>query len=222
MHSFEEDQILYEDNHLIAVNKRAGQLVQGDKTGDACLAEQIKSYLKIKYDKPGNVFCGVIHRLDRPTSGVVLFAKTSKALERMNAQFRDKLPQKTYIALVEGQLKIAQRLINDLKKNEQKNKSYVVESGKGKQAILNFTPITLFDSYTLIDIALETGRHHQIRCQLAHIGHALRGDLKYGAKRSNEDGSICLHAKHLSFMHPISKVEVKIEAPAPRTKFWIH
>ena len=221
MNSFEEDQILYEDNHLIAVNKRAGQLVQGDKTGDACLAEQIKAFLKLKYNKPGNVFCGVIHRLDRPTSGVVLFAKTSKALERMNAQFRDKQPKKTYVGLVQGEIKEARRLINDLKKNEQKNKSFVVEPGKGKQAILHFTPIKKYDSFTLIEITLETGRHHQIRCQLAHIDHALRGDLKYGAKRSNEDGSICLHAKHLSFRHPISQETLKIEAPIPKTKSWI-
>ena len=170
MNSFSPDQILFEDNHLIAINKRAGQLVQGDKTGDACLADEIKAFLKVKYNKPGNVFCGVIHRLDRPTSGVVIFAKTSKALERMNAQFREKLTDKSYIALVHGKLPNRDSLVHELRKNEQKNKSFVVDSGKGKEARLSYNPIKIFDSYTLIEVNLETGRHHQIRCQLAHIG----------------------------------------------------
>lgn len=221
MISFSSDQILFEDNHLIAINKRAGQLVQGDKTGDACLADEIKGFLKVKYNKPGNVFCGVIHRLDRPTSGVVIFAKTSKALERMNAQFREKLTDKSYIALVHGKLSKKDTLVHELRKNEQKNKSFVVESGKGKEARLSYNPIKVFDSYTLIEVNLETGRHHQIRCQMAHIGHPLRGDLKYGAKRSNEDGSICLHSAKLVFTHPITKESMCIEAELPKSSAWI-
>jgi 23S rRNA pseudouridine1911/1915/1917 synthase len=221
MNSFSPDQILFEDNHLIAINKRAGQLVQGDKTGDACLADEIKGFLKIKYNKPGNVFCGVIHRLDRPTSGVVIFAKTSKALERMNAQFREKLTDKSYVALVHGKLSNKESLVHELRKNEQKNKSFVVDPGKGKEARLSYNPIKIFDSYTLIEVNLETGRHHQIRCQLAHIGHPLRGDLKYGAKRSNEDGSICLHSAKLLFTHPITKESICIEAELPKSSAWI-
>ena len=221
MNSFSPDQILFEDNHLIAINKRAGQLVQGDKTGDACLADEIKAFLKVKYNKPGNVFCGVIHRLDRPTSGVVIFAKTSKALERMNAQFREKLTDKSYVALVHGKLPNRDSLVHELRKNEQKNKSFVVDFGKGKEARLSYNPIKVFDSYTLIEVNLETGRHHQIRCQLAHIGHPLRGDLKYGAKRSNEDGSICLHSAKLLFTHPITKESMCIAAEFPKTSAWI-
>jgi 23S rRNA pseudouridine1911/1915/1917 synthase len=221
MNSFSPDQILFEDNHLIAINKRAGQLVQGDKTGDACLADEIKAFLKVKYNKPGNVFCGVIHRLDRPTSGVVIFAKTSKALERMNAQFREKLTDKSYVALVHGKLPNRDSLVHELRKNEQKNKSFVVDPGKGKEARLSYNPIKIFDSYTLIEVNLETGRHHQIRCQLAHIGHPLRGDLKYGAKRSNEDGSICLHSAKLLFTHPITKESICIEAELPKSSAWI-
>lgn len=221
MNPFSPDQILFEDNHLIAINKRAGQLVQGDKTGDACLADEIKAFLKVKYNKPGNVFCGVIHRLDRPTSGVVIFAKTSKALERMNAQFREKLTDKSYVALVHGKLSNKESLVHELRKNEQKNKSFVVDPGKGKEARLSYNPIKIFDSYTLIEVNLETGRHHQIRCQLAHIGHPLRGDLKYGAKRSNEDGSICLHSAKLLFTHPITKESICIEAELPKSSAWI-
>ncbi len=221
MNSFSPEQIVFEDNHLIGINKRAGQLVQGDKTGDASLADEIKAFLKVKYKKPGNVFCGIIHRLDRPTSGIVLFAKTSKALERMNAQFREKKTDKSYIALVHGTVSKEQNLKHDLKKNESKNKSFVVEPGKGKEAKLSFKPIKQFDSYTLIEVNLETGRHHQIRCQLGYIGHPLRGDLKYGAKRSNEDGSISLHAAKLEFNHPITKEKITLEAPIPNTKSWI-
>jgi len=221
MNPFSPEQILFEDNHLIAINKRAGQLVQGDKTGDACLADEIKAFLKVKYNKPGNVFCGVIHRLDRPTSGVVIFAKTSKALERMNAQFREKLTDKSYVALVHGKLSNKESLVHELRKNEQKNKSFVVDPGKGKEARLSYNPIKIFDSYTLIEVNLETGRHHQIRCQLAHIGHPLRGDLKYGAKRSNEDGSICLHSAKLLFTHPITKESMCIAAELPKTIAWI-
>lgn len=221
MNPFSPEQILFEDNHLIAINKRAGQLVQGDKTGDACLADEIKAFLKVKYNKPGNVFCGVIHRLDRPTSGVVIFAKTSKALERMNAQFREKLTDKSYVALVHGKLSNKESLVHELRKNEQKNKSFVVDPGKGKEARLSYNPIKIFDSYTLIEVNLETGRHHQIRCQLAHIGHPLRGDLKYGAKRSNEDGSICLHSAKLLFTHPITKESMCIAAELPKTRAWI-
>ena len=221
MIAFDPCQVMFEDNHLIVVNKRAGQLVQGDKTGDRCLAEDIKAFLKDKYQKPGNVFCGVIHRLDRPTSGLVVFAKTSKALERMNLQFKQRDPQKTYIALVEGELKGEGSLNHQLQKNEAQNKSYVVNAPKGKNALLNYRVQKNFTHYTQVEVSLETGRHHQIRCQMAHIGHPLKGDVKYGAKRANPNLAICLHSADLQFMHPVSQVPLSFKAPLPEDGNWI-
>ncbi|MFN4910564.1 MAG: RluA family pseudouridine synthase [Flavobacteriales bacterium] len=212
--------ILFEDNHLLAINKLASEIVQGDKTGDPTLPDAIKAYLKERDHKPGNVFCGVIHRLDRPTSGLVLFAKTSKALERMNTHFREKEIEKTYLALVEGTLEGKGTLVNHLRKNEKQNKSYVVDQSMGKEARLRYEVIQAFNHYSLVRITLETGRHHQIRCQFAHLGFPIKGDLKYGAKRSNKDGSIGLHASTLSFNHPTTKERIWIEAP-PISSDWI-
>ena len=212
--------ILFEDNHLLAINKLASEIVQGDKTGDPTLPDAIKAYLKERDHKPGNVFCGVIHRLDRPTSGLVLFAKTSKALERMNTQFREKEIEKTYLALVEGSLEGKGTLVNHLRKNEKQNKSYVVDQSMGKEARLRYEVIQAFNHYSLVRITLETGRHHQIRYQFAHLGFPIKGDLKYGAKRSNKDGSIGLHASTLSFNHPTTKERIWIEAP-PISSDWI-
>ncbi len=212
--------ILFEDNHLLAINKLASEIVQGDKTGDPTLPDAIKAYIKERDHKPGNVFCGVIHRLDRPTSGLVLFAKTSKALERMNTQFREKEIEKTYLALVEGTLEGKGTLVNHLRKNEKQNKSYVVDQSMGKEARLRYEVIQAFNHYSLVRITLETGRHHQIRCQFAHLGFPIKGDLKYGAKRSNKDGSIGLHASTLSFNHPTTKERIWIEAP-PISSDWI-
>lgn len=218
-------EILYEDNHAIVVNKKASDLVQGDKTGDEPLPERIKAYLKEKYNKPGNVFCGVVHRLDRPTSGALVFARTSKALERLNQQFREKETGKVYWAVVEQiPPKQSEHLINWLAKNEQQNKSYVVKEGanNAKKAILTYNHIASSDKYHLLEIELETGRHHQIRCQLANIGCTIKGDLKYGAKRSNPDGSIHLHARNLSFIHPTTKEEITVTAPVPKDNLWKH
>lgn len=215
--------ILFEDNHLIILNKKAGDITQGDKTGDTPLPDKVKQYLKIKYNKPGNVFCGVVHRLDRPTSGVVLFARTSKALERMNEQFREKETNKTYWAIVENKPKESSgTLIHFLKKNQEQNKSYAVTEGTkdAKKAILHYELIASSDNYHLLEIKLETGRHHQIRCQLAQIGCIIKGDLKYGAKRANKDASISLHARKLSFSHPISKELLQITAPVPKDTIW--
>ena len=215
--------ILYEDNHLIAVNKQPSEIVQGDRTGDTTMPDTIKTYLKEKYNKPGNVFCGVIHRLDRPTSGVILFARTSKGLERMNKQFRDKLTSKTYWAILENKpAQMEGKLINFLKKNEKQNKSYVVSKDtKGaKEAILNYRILSSSERYHLVQVELETGRHHQIRTQLSDIGCCIKGDLKYGAKRSNQDGSICLHSRVLGFNHPVTKEPISLTAPLPENKFW--
>ena len=218
-------QILFEDNHIIVVNKRASEIVQGDKTGDRTLPDEIKDYLKEKYNKPGNVFCGVVHRLDRPTSGAVIFARTSKALERLNAQFRDKETNKVYWALVEklpsptsGELK------HFLKKNEGQNKSYPVNSSVAgaKEARLRYQLLQSSERYHLLEIELETGRHHQIRAQLAAIGCCIKGDVKYGAKRANKDGSICLHARTIQFSHPTTKEEIAISAPLPNSDVWPH
>lgn len=219
----EEVEVLYEDNHLVAVNKRSGDITQGDKTGDEPLPEKVKRWLKVKYDKPGNVFCGVIHRLDRPTSGIVVLAKTSKGLARMNALFQKKEIQKTYWAIVEVAPSVEQgTLVNFLKKNEKRNKSGVVkENTEGaKRAELDYKVILKSDRYTLLEVDPKTGRHHQIRTQLAHIGCIIKGDLKYGAKRSNKDGSISLHARAISFIHPIKKEQVNITAPVPNDKLW--
>lgn len=216
--------VLYEDNHIIAVNKTCNEIVQGDKTGDTPLSEIVKAYIKDKYNKPGEVFLGVTHRLDRPTSGVVLFARTSKALTRLNEMFKshEKI-KKTYWAIVQNAPKQPQaRLENWLVRNEKQNKSYVAKPGTkdAKLAVLTYSTIATSDNYTLLEIQLQTGRHHQIRCQLAAIGCPIKGDLKYGAKRSNPDGGISLHARKIAFIHPVSKQEICITAPVPNDKLW--
>lgn len=216
--------VLYEDNHIIAVNKTCNEIVQGDKTGDVPLSETVKAYIKEKYNKPGEVFLGVTHRLDRPTSGVVLFARTSKALARLNAMFQShEQIRKTYWAIVQGKPKMAEaRLENYLIRNEKQNKSYIAKQGvkDAKLAILTYKTLTVGDHYSLLEINLETGRHHQIRCQLAAIGCPVKGDLKYGAKRSNPDGGICLHARQIAFEHPVSHDEIVITAPIPEDSIW--
>jgi len=216
--------ILFEDNHVIVVNKKASEIVQGDKTGDETMPDKIKSYLKEKYQKPGNVFCGVVHRLDRPTSGAVVFARTSKALERLNAQFRDKETNKVYWAIAESKPEQESgTLIHYLKKNEKQNKSYATndEVPGSKKAILHYKLIGSSDKYFLLEIELETGRHHQIRVQLSTIGCRIKGDVKYGAKRPNPDGSISLHARTLEFFHPTSKEVLKFTAPVPNDPLWL-
>lgn len=216
--------VLYEDNHIIAVNKTCNEIVQGDKTGDTPLSETVKAYIKVKYNKPGEVFLGVTHRLDRPTSGVVLFARTSKALARLNEMFKShEQIKKTYWAIVQGAPKQPEaRLENWLVKNESQNKSYIVKphTKDAKQAILNYKTLVRGENYTLLEVDLETGRHHQIRCQLAAIGCPIKGDLKYGAKRSNPDGGICLHARQIAFIHPVSKEPICITAPTPEDSLW--
>lgn len=217
-------EVLYEDNHIIAVNKTCKEIVQGDKTGDVPLSEIVKAYIKDKYNKPGEVFLGVTHRLDRPTSGVVLFARTSKALSRLNAMFQShEQIRKTYWAIVQGAPKLPEaRLENYLIRNEAQNKSYIAKPGAkdAKQAILTYKTLTVGEHYSLLEINLETGRHHQIRCQLAAIGCPIKGDLKYGAKRSNPDGGICLHARQIAFEHPVSHEQIMITAPTPDDNLW--
>lgn len=216
-------EVLHEDNHTIVINKRSGDIVQGDKTGDEPVSERIKRYLKEKYKKPGNVFCGVVHRLDRPTTGALLFARTSKALSRLNDQFRTKDVEKIYWAVVENMPpKESDTLVHYLQRNEKQNKSYahLKEVPNSKKAILHYTLIAKSDNYFLLEIKLETGRHHQIRSQLSSIGCCIKGDLKYGAKRSNKDGSIHLHARRLSFDHPTTKERIVVEAPVPADKLW--
>ncbi|MBO7458897.1 MAG: RluA family pseudouridine synthase [Paludibacteraceae bacterium] len=216
--------VLYEDNHIIAVNKTCNEIVQGDKTGDTPLSETVKAYIKEKYNKPGEVFLGVTHRLDRPTSGVVLFARTSKALTRLNEMFKShEQIKKTYWAIVQGAPKVPEaRLENWLIRNEQQNKSHIARpnANNAKTAILNYKTLVRGENYTLLEIDLETGRHHQIRCQLAAIGCPVKGDLKYGAKRSNPDGGISLHARKIEFIHPVSKQEICITAPVPNDSLW--
>ena len=216
--------VLYEDNHIIAVNKTCNEIVQGDKTGDTPLSETVKAYIKAKYNKPGEVFLGVTHRLDRPTSGVVLFARTSKALARLNAMFQShEQIHKTYWAIVQGAPKQPEaRLENWLTRNEQLNKSFIAKPGakEAKQAILTYKTMVKGEHYTLLEVNLQTGRHHQIRCQLAALGCPIKGDLKYGAKRSNPDGGICLHARQIAFIHPVSKQEICITAPVPEDSLW--
>ena len=216
--------VLYEDNHIIAVNKTCSEIVQGDKTGDVPLSETVKAYIKDKYNKPGDVFLGVTHRLDRPTSGVVLFARTSKALARLNAMFQShEQIRKTYWAIVQGKPKLPEaRLENYLIRNEKQNKSYIAKQGAkdAKLAILTYKTLTVGEHYSLLEINLETGRHHQIRCQLAAIGCPVKGDLKYGAKRSNPDGGICLHARQIEFEHPVSHEQINIIAPTPEDSLW--
>lgn len=216
-------EVIYEDNHLIAVNKSGSEIVQGDKTGDTPLSDQLKVWLKEKYCKPGNVFVGVAHRLDRPVSGVVLFAKTSKALSRLNEMFRTGAVKKTYWAIVkhcppaeEGEL------VHWLVRNEKQNKSYAYDTERpgAKQAVLHYKLIAHSDNYYLLEIDLKTGRHHQIRCQLAKMGCPIKGDLKYGFDRSNKDGGISLHARSAAFIHPVSQQSVHIEAPVPDDNLW--
>lgn len=213
--------ILFEDNHLIVVNKNPGELTQGDITGDETLGDKIKAYLKKKYNKPGNVYLGTIHRIDRPTTGVIIYAKTSKALSRMNEKFRNNEISKTYWAIVKNKLpKQSDILENYLSKNNKKNKSFVTKGKDGKYSKLNYNIIKSLDNYYQYEIKPETGRHHQIRVQLSNIGSPIKGDLKYGAKRSNKDGSICLHAREIIFKHPVTKEELKITAPTPQNKIW--
>ncbi len=216
-------QIIYEDNHLIAINKRPGDIVQGDKTGDLPLSEIVKLYIKKKYDKPGNVYLGVAHRLDRPTSGIVVFAKTSKALPRLNKLFAEKEAQKTYWAIVKNTpKKEGDTLVHWLKRNAKQNKSYAYykEVPESKKAILDYRLIKKLDNYFLLEIDLKTGRHHQIRAQLTAIGLPIKGDLKYGFDRSNKDGSIHLHARALSFIHPVKKELLQLTAPTPNDSVW--
>ena len=215
--------VLYEDNHLIIVNKRAGDIVQGDKTGDTPLSDIVKHYIKEKYNKPGNVFLGTVHRLDRPTSGVIIYARTSKALERLNKMLREKTIQKTYWAVVKGVVpKTKDTLINFLKKNPKNNKSTAFnrDTPGSKKSILHYSVVKKLDHYTLLEIDLETGRHHQIRCQLSHIGLFIKGDLKYNAPRSNKDGSIHLHARTIAFHHPVTKIPIRVTAPTPNDSIW--
>lgn len=214
-------EVLYEDNHIIAINKKSGDIVQGDKTGDAPLSDFVKAYIKKKYNKPGEVFLGTIHRMDRPTSGVVLYARTSKALTRMNEQFREKQVQKTYWAVVDNApANDSGTLENYLLKNQKQNKSYVTKGSDGKHAILDFKMLKKLDNFFHLEIKPKTGRHHQIRVQLAHIGCIIKGDLKYGAKRSNKDASIHLLAQKLEFIHPVKKESITIVAPAPKDSIW--
>lgn len=215
--------VLYEDNHLIIVNKNSSEIVQGDKTGDKPLVDVVKDYIKEKYHKPGNVFLGVVHRLDRPVSGLVVFARTSKALTRLNEMFRTKEVHKTYWAIVGNRPSAPEgELIHWLVRNEKQNKSYAYdkEVQGSKKAILDYRLIGQSDRYFLLEINLKTGRHHQIRCQLAKMGCPIKGDLKYGAPRSNPDGSICLHARRITFIHPVSKKEIDVEAPLPDSRLW--
>ncbi|MBQ6203591.1 MAG: RNA pseudouridine synthase [Prevotella sp.] len=224
-------QVVYEDNHIIIVNKESGEIVQGDKTGDIPLSEDVKAYIKEKYAKPGEVFLGVVHRLDRPVSGLVVFARTSKALARMNDMFRNNEVHKTYWAIVEergerkeerGERNEEGTLIHWIVRNEKQNKSYAYDRERphSKKAVLNYKVIGATERYTLIEVNLLTGRHHQIRCQLAAIGCPIKGDLKYGAKRSNGDGSISLLARRVEFIHPVSKKNICVEAPLPDDNLW--
>ncbi|MBQ4056898.1 MAG: RNA pseudouridine synthase [Bacteroidaceae bacterium] len=215
--------VVYEDNHLIVVNKTASEIVQGDKTGDTPLSETVKQYIKEKYNKPGNVFLGVTHRLDRPVSGLVVFAKTSKALARLNDMFRLGEVKKTYWAIVKERPKeLEGKLVHWLVRNEKQNKSYAYDKEKAnsKKAILRYKLIGHSQNYHLLEVDLQTGRHHQIRCQLAKMGCPIKGDLKYGSSRSNPDGSICLHARRVTFIHPVSKELIDLTAPLPSGNLW--
>ena len=216
-------QVIYEDNHIIIVNKESGEIVQGDKTGDQPLSETVKQYIKTTHNKPGNVFLGVVHRLDRPVSGVVVFAKTSKALARLNDMFREGQVHKTYWAIVQGKPgSEADTLTGWITRNEKQNKSYIHprEVRGSKQAVLKYRLLACTDRYSLLEVQLLTGRHHQIRCQLSAMGCPIKGDLKYGAKRSNPDGSISLHARRVEFIHPVSKLPIVAEAAIPNDNLW--
>ena len=215
--------VVYEDNHIIVVNKTSYEIVQGDKTGDTPLSEMVKQYLKEKYNKPGNVFIGVTHRLDRPVSGLVVFAKTSKALPRLNEMFRNGEVKKTYWAIVKECPKETEgELVHYLVRNEKQNKSYAYdkEVKNSKKAVLHYKFIGHSQNYYLLEVDLKTGRHHQIRCQLAKMGCPIKGDLKYGFPRSNPDGSICLHARTVQFVHPVSKEMIQLTAPVPEGNLW--
>ena len=216
-------QVVYEDNHIIIVSKRSGEIVQGDKTGDRTLADDVKQYIKEKYAKPGNVFLGVVHRLDRPVWGLVVFAKTSKALSRLNDMFRTGDVHKTYWAITQNCPAEPEATLTDwIRRNEKQNKSYAYdrEVPNSKKAMLHYKVIGRSDNYTLVEVNLMTGRHHQIRCQLANIGCPIKGDLKYGARRSNSDGSISLLARRIEFVHPVSKEHITVEAQLPDDKLW--
>ena len=216
-------QVLHEDNHVIIVNKRVGDIVQGDKTGDKPLSEVVKSYIKEKYNKPGNVYLGVVHRLDRPTSGIVLFSKTSKALPRLNKLFQQKDAKKTYWAVVKNRpTKDKDVLVHYLKRNPKQNKSFAHknEVPDSKKAILEYRILKELNNYFLLEIDLQTGRHHQIRSQLSAIGCPIKGDLKYGFDRSNKDAGIHLHARKLEFIHPVKKEPVKVIADVPDEPLW--
>lgn len=215
--------VVYEDNHIIIVNKASSEIVQGDKTGDKPLADIVKDYLKDKYQKPGNVFVGVTHRLDRPVSGLVIFAKTSKALSRLNEMFKNSEVKKTYWAIVKNAPRETEaELTHFLVRNEKQNKSYAYdkEVPNSKKAILNYRLIGKSQNYYLLEVDLKTGRHHQIRCQLAKMGCPIKGDLKYGFSRSNPDGSISLHARYVRFIHPVSKELIEVSAPVPNDSLW--
>lgn len=215
--------VVYEDNHIVVVNKTSSEIVQGDKTGDTPLSEMVKQYLKEKYNKPGNVFIGVTHRLDRPVSGLVVFAKTSKALPRLNEMFRNGEVKKTYWAIVKECPKETEgELVHYLVRNEKQNKSYAYdkEVKNSKKAVLHYKLIGHSQNYYLLEVDLKTGRHHQIRCQLAKMGCPIKGDLKYGSPRSTPDGSICLHARTVQFVHPVSKEMIRLTAPVPEGNLW--
>ena len=215
-------EILFEDNHLLIINKKCGELCQSDKTNDETILDKAKNYLKIKYKKKGKVFLGLNHRIDRPTSGIVILSKTSKSLTRMNERFKKKKVSKVYWAIVNLFNKKNGEIVNFLKKNKQQNKSYIVNSEiKGsKHAMLRYTKLLDLNKYSLLEIKLLTGRHHQIRAQLSNIGFPVKGDLKYGFPRSNEDKGIHLHAREVEFIHPTTKKNIKIEAPTPKEKIW--
>ncbi len=218
-----EKRIIFEDNHLLVVNKQAGELVQADKTDDITLADLCKDYIKKKYNKPSNVYLGIPHRLDRPVSGIVIYTKTSKALSRMSEVFRSRLIEKRYWAIVDKRpAEPRGSLEQSLQKNEKQNKSYVVSDYKSgaKHAVLHYKQLQSSDKYWLLEVVLETGRHHQIRVQLSHMGSIIKGDLKYGAKRSNPDGSIHLHGRSAEFKHPVTKEELTLMAPCPKDSLW--
>lgn len=216
--------VVYEDNHIIIVNKQSGEIVQGDKTGDTPLSDIVKQYIKDKYNKPGNVFLGVVHRLDRPVSGLVVFAKTSKALSRLNEMFRTGDVHKTYWAIVKKNDIAPEATLTDwLTRNERQNKSYAHnrEVPGAKKTVLSYKVRSVSDNYMLLEVRLMTGRHHQIRCQLAHMGCPIKGDLKYGSPRSNPDGSISLMSRRVEFVHPVSKETIAVEAPVPNDRLWL-
>ena len=216
--------VVYEDNHIIIVNKQSGEIVQGDKTGDTPLSDIVKQYIKEKYNKPGNVFLGVVHRLDRPVSGLVVFAKTSKALSRLNEMFRTGDVHKTYWAIVKKNDIAPEATLTDwLTRNERQNKSYAHnrEVPGAKKAVLSYKVRSMSDNYMLLEVRLMTGRHHQIRCQLAHMGCPIKGDLKYGSPRSNPDGSISLMSRRVEFVHPVSTETIAVEAPVPDDRLWL-